>query len=80
MAATVSEGMPEGSSLVFLTESKALKKCRRSKAACRFFALTPSKIRRTITICARVDLLFTKFVLVSPEHLLYFGLYSVEKH
>ena len=56
---------------------KGLEKCTKSKAAYRFLTLPPSIIRRTVRICPIVDLFFMKSVLVSPEHLLYFGLYSV---
>ena len=41
-------------------ESKAFVKLTNDIAACRFFARTPSKIRRIVKICYVMDLFFRK--------------------
>ena len=56
-------------------ESKALVKSTNSNVACKFFALTPSRILRMVNICEVVDLFL--LVLVFPQDFVDLGYYAV---
>ena len=58
-------------------ESKALVKSTNSNVACKFFALTPSRILRMVNICEVVDLFLLKPFLVFPRDFVDLGYYAV---